>query len=69
MGHSPRQYSQRPVPEEFIDYMFARLNTTNVPMSKLEDWWDSELAFQRHNDCPPFCTDFEAHQHPGIIPK
>ena len=73
---SPTKYRRRPVPEEFIDYMFARLSTaqqkynhSNVPMSKLEDWWDSELAFQRHNDCPPNCTDFEAHQHPGIIPE
>jgi hypothetical protein len=65
MTRSPRQYSQRPVPEEFIDYMFVRIGKSS-PIDKLESWWDSELAFQRHNDCPPYCTDFETHQHPEL---
>lgn len=65
MARSPRQYSQRPVPKDFVDYIMTRRDS--IPsVEQLENYWDMELAFQRMNDCPPTCTDFEHHQHPEL---
>ena len=65
MARSPRQYDQRPVPRDFVDYIMTRMSS-RPSIEKLEDWWDMELAFQRMNDCPPTCTDFEHHQYPEL---
>jgi len=35
-------------------------------IAKMTSWWDKELTFQRQNDCPPWCTGFETHEHPEL---
>ena len=39
---------------------------TSQGIEKMNKWCDSELAFQRQNDCPPNCTDFEYQTHPEL---